>query len=123
MSRTRVIFILILLAALLIVGMGVLIQRARQKSLASEVERHYQAGVFLQKLEDWPAAEAEFKQVVALDPDYEDTQARLIEIKARQTQSTRITANPTSTATLTPTSTPTPTATPVPVPPQWSGCL
>ncbi len=79
--------IVVIVIAILAVG-GLVIypqfqQQQAEQARQTEAEQHYQAGVSFQDLEDWVAAEAEFKQVIALDANYEDTQTRLAEVKAR----------------------------------------
>ncbi len=115
MNRSRILFFLIILSALLIIGAGMLIRYIG-------VMRHYEAGVLFQRVQDWDAAETEFTQVVALNPNYKDVQDRLREIRAQRsmalnstaTPTLTLTAPPTSTSTPTPTSTCTPTPTPTP---------
>ncbi len=94
-ARAPIIWLLILItlviAAILAVGRLVIYpqfqrQQAEQVRQA-EAEQHYQAGIAFQDLEDWAAAEAEFKQVIVLDADYKDTQTRLTEVKARLVES------------------------------------
>lgn len=75
---------LIFLAGLVMIGLVVLPQlqatRAEQARLA-EVERHYQAGVAFQSVNDWAAAEDKYKQVIALDASYKDVQARFAAVR------------------------------------------
>ena len=88
--RPLIIWLLIVIAVVVAVGGLVLYfhrqeQRIEQTRLA-QAEQHYQAGVAFQNVSDWEAAEAEFKQVIALDADYKDVQTRLAEVKAKQQQ-------------------------------------
>ena len=90
-TRAPIIWLLIVIALVIIAGLavgGLVIyphlqgQRAEQARLA-QAEQHYQAGVAFQNVSDWEAAEAEFKQVISIDANYKDVQARLAEVKVR----------------------------------------
>ena len=93
--RSCVLYAVILAAlALIVAGAGLVLvvrpelDRRRQAEVRLEqAETHYQAGVAFQNMGDWEAAEAEFKQAIALAPDYKDAQTRLAEVKARLAQS------------------------------------
>ena len=93
--RSCVLYAVILAAlALIVAGAGLVLvvrpelDRRRQAEVRLEqTETHYQAGVAFQNARDWQVAETEFKQVIILDPDYKDVQARLVEVKARLAQS------------------------------------
>lgn len=77
---------LILLAGLVMVAVVVLPQlqasRAEQARRA-EIERHYQAGVAFESVDDWAAAEDKYKQVIALDASYKDVQARFAAVRGK----------------------------------------
>jgi tetratricopeptide (TPR) repeat protein len=83
--------VLVLALAIVVAAMVFIIgpqQQLRQEAQGTaearqaEVERLYAAGVAFQNASDWEAAEAEFKQVITLDPDYKDVQTRFAEVKA-----------------------------------------
>ncbi|MDH7487104.1 MAG: DUF1080 domain-containing protein [Anaerolineae bacterium] len=82
--RSLIIWLLIVIAVVMAVGLaggGLLLYPRYQ--LQQQVKQHYQAGVAFQAVGDWEAAEAEYRQVVILDADYKDAQARLADVKAR----------------------------------------
>jgi Tfp pilus assembly protein PilF len=54
----------------------------------AEAEQRYQAGVAFQNMGDWAAAEAEFKQVVALGANHQDVQTRLAEVREKSVTAT-----------------------------------
>jgi len=90
-TRSLIVWLLIIIAAVMVAALavaGLVVyprlqeQRAEQARL-TEAERHYQAGVAFQNVEEWEAAKAEYVQVIALDASYKDAQARLAEVKAR----------------------------------------
>ena len=93
--RSCVLYAVILAAlALIVAGAGLVLvvrpelDRRRQAEVRLEqAETHYQAGVAFQNVGDWEAAEAEFKQTIALDPDYKDVQSRLAEVKDKLAKS------------------------------------
>ena len=93
--RSCVLYIVVLATLTLIVaGIGLVLvvrpelDRRRQAEIRLEqAETHYQAGVAFQNVNEWEAAEAEFKQLITLDPDYRDVQTRLAEVKARLAES------------------------------------
>ena len=94
-TRSCTLWLLALIAIVLIVGLVVsglilypqLQEKREAQARLAEAERHYQAGIAFQNVGDWEAAEAEFKQVVTLDANYEDVQARLAEVRARVVES------------------------------------
>jgi Tfp pilus assembly protein PilF len=83
-TRSCVLWLLALIAAVLVVGIaaGVLFVLPQVQE-EQAMEQHYQAGVAFQNMGDWAAAEEEYKQVIALDANYKDVQARLAEVKAK----------------------------------------
>ena len=93
--RSCVLYVVILVALTLIVaGIGLVLvirpelERRRQAEVRLEqAETHYEAGIAFQNVNDWETAEAEFKQVIILDPDYKDVQTRLAEVKAKLAES------------------------------------
>ena len=102
-TRSFIVWLLIIIAVVMVAALavgGLVVyprlqeQRAEQARLA-QAEQHYQAGVAFQNVSDWEAAEAEFKQVIALDASYKDVQARLVEVKTRLAES-RATATATA---------------------------
>ena len=90
-SRRPVILLLIFIAVLVVAGLvvGVLVvypqirQRQEDQVRLAQAAQHYQAGVAFQDVEDWTAAEVEYKTVVSLDAGYKDIQARLADVRAR----------------------------------------
>ncbi len=101
-----IIIVVVMIAALVVGGLVVYPrlqdQRAEQARLA-QAEQHYQAGVAFQSVSDWEAAEAEFKQVITIDANYKDVQARLAEVKAELAESkATATAEAQATATAAP---------------------
>jgi tetratricopeptide (TPR) repeat protein len=83
--------ILLILGSVVAAVVGVMVitpqisaQREAQ-ARAAEAERHYQAGEAFQKVGDWAAAEAEYKQVISLDVNYKEVQALLAEVRAKAT--------------------------------------
>ena len=76
--------IVVVLIAMLVAGGLILYPRYQAQQRA---EQNYQAGVAFQAVGAWEAAEAEFKQVVTIDANYKDVQARLAEVKAKLTES------------------------------------
>lgn len=98
-TRSAVIWLLIIVAVLVAVALvvgGLIVyprlqdQRAKQARLG-QAEQHYQAGTAFQNVGDWKSAEAEFKQVIALDANYKDVQSRLTEVR-RKLEASRATA-------------------------------
>jgi len=93
--RSCVLYTVILATLALIVAGIVLVlivhpelERRHQAVVRLEqAETHYQAGIAFQNVGDWEAAEAEFKQVITIDPNYKDVQTRLSEMKARLAES------------------------------------
>lgn len=93
-TRTPMMWLLVVLAVILIaalaVGAFVVLpqqqQRVAARERAAQAEQHYQAGIALEGVDDWPAAEAEYKQVIASAAGYKDTKARLAEVKSRQAE-------------------------------------
>ena len=87
-ARAPIIWLLIVTAvvavAALAVGVLVIYPQLQEEQ---DAEQHYQAGVTFQNVEDWEAAEAEFKQVISIDANYKDVQTRLAEVKARLAES------------------------------------
>ena len=90
-TRSFTMWILIVIVALLLAGVAVgglvvlprIQQTQTQQARLDEAEQHYQAGVAFQNVEDWTAAEGEFKQIIALDASYKDVQTRLAEVRAK----------------------------------------
>jgi FtsP/CotA-like multicopper oxidase with cupredoxin domain len=83
-ARTPIIWLLIaisliVIAALAVGGLVIYPQFQTQQAL----EQHYKAGVAFQNVSDWAAAEGEYKQVIVLDANYKDVQARLAEVKTK----------------------------------------
>lgn len=83
-TRSCTLWLLAFIAIVLVVGMiagglFVLLRVQPQQTL----EQHYQAGVAFQKVSDWAAAEAEYKQVITLDANYKDVQTRLAEVRTK----------------------------------------
>ena len=58
--------------------------QATTEARQAEVERLYAAGVALQGVGDWEAADAEFKQVITLEANYKDVQTRLTDVHEQQ---------------------------------------
>jgi len=94
-TRSLVIWLLVIIAVVAVAALavgGLVIyprlqeQRAEQARLA-QAGQHYQAGLAFQNASDWEAAEAELKQVIALDANYKDVQPRLTEVRARLAES------------------------------------
>ncbi len=81
-----ILILLALLAGLALAGLIFLPQlratRDEQARLA-EAERHYQAGVAFQNVEDWSAAAEEYRQVILRDAGYKDVQERLTAVRSR----------------------------------------
>lgn len=76
-----VVFLLATIAVVaLVVAPHLQALRTEQVRLA-EVERHYQAGLAFQKVEDWAAAEGEYKQAIALNASYKDATERLAAVR------------------------------------------
>ena len=90
-TRSSLLWLLILGIMVLLIGaaVGALIvlpqlQAARtEQARLAEIERHYQAGIAFQNLEDWSAAEGEYRQVIALDATHRDVQDRMATVRAR----------------------------------------
>jgi tetratricopeptide (TPR) repeat protein len=78
--------------------------------IRSAIESAYQRGLAYFDLERWEQANAEFEQVIAVDPDYKDVQAKLAEVEVRLAEVRALT--PTATSLPLETPTPEPTATP-----------
>jgi len=81
-----IVIVVLLLAGVAVGGLVVLpqIQRGQtQQARLDEAEQHYQAGVAFQNVGDWAAVEGEYKQVISIDANYKDVQARLAEVKAK----------------------------------------
>jgi tetratricopeptide (TPR) repeat protein len=91
-ARTPIIWLLIAISVVVVAVLVVVIlviypdlqEKREEHARLAEAEQHYQAGVAFQNVGDWEAAETEFKQVIILDATYKDTQARLVEVKAKQ---------------------------------------
>ncbi|MBM4028855.1 MAG: hypothetical protein FJ280_26190 [Planctomycetes bacterium] len=90
-TRSSLLWLLIVLVVVILISatIGVLVMlpqmqatRTEQARLA-EIERHYQAGVAFQKIGDWTAAEGEYRQIISLDANYKDAQARLSDVRVR----------------------------------------
>jgi hypothetical protein len=124
-TRSSLLWLLILLVVVLLIGVIVAVlvilpqmqaSRAEQARL-TEVERHYQAGVAFQNVDDWGSAETEYKQVILMNAGYKDVQARIAEVKGRASaiqstataaaiaQAAQAQANAQSTAVFAPTAT------------------
>jgi len=87
-ARAPIIWLLIVIAVVVVAALavgGLVIYPQLQKE--QDAEQHYQAGVAFQNVEDWEAAETEFKQVITLDANYKDVQTRLTKVKARLAES------------------------------------
>jgi tetratricopeptide (TPR) repeat protein len=98
--------------------------------IRSAIESAYQRGLAYFNLERWEQAKAEFEQVIALDPNHKDVQAKLTEAEARLAEIRALTPTapptttpgpsptplPTATSTSRPTATARPTNTPIPSP-------
>jgi tetratricopeptide (TPR) repeat protein len=90
-TRSSLLWLLILGIVVLLIGavVGALIvlpqlQAARtEQARLAEIERHYQAGIAFQNLEDWSAAEGEYRKVIALDATHRDVQDRMATVRAR----------------------------------------
>lgn len=91
-TRSSLLWLLILAAVLLLAALAVValvvapqLQASRtEQARLAEVERHYQAGVAFQNMEDWAGAEGEYQQIITLDASYKDTPDRLTTVKARK---------------------------------------
>lgn len=90
-TRSSLLWLLILVVVVVLIGaaVGALVllpqmqaSRTEQARLA-EVERHYQAGVAFQSVDDWASAEGEYRQVIVLDPSHKDATQRLNEARGR----------------------------------------
>lgn len=88
-SRSSLLWLLILIGVVLIGAIVVVViivvpqlqaSRTEQARLV-EVERHYQAGVAFQGVDDWASAEGEYKQVITLNAGYKDVTVRLAEVR------------------------------------------
>ena len=47
------------------------------------LEQRYQAGVAFQNVNDWAAAETDYRQVIVIDANYKDVQTRLAEVRTK----------------------------------------
>ena len=95
--RTALIWLAIVLVLVFVITLAVFVFIIGPQQ---QVEQLYATGVAFQKAGDWEAAEAKFKQVITLDPDYKDVQTRLADVKARVAESEAIaTADAQATAT------------------------
>jgi tetratricopeptide (TPR) repeat protein len=87
-----IIAIIVVLVVVVVAGLLVIYpdyqaqQDAAQATVQAQaqLEQHYQVGIAFQSVEDWEAAEAEFKQVITFDASYKDVQTRLAEVKSKQ---------------------------------------
>ena len=79
----------VIVVAAIVVGVFIIGPQIKQKqeeqARLEQAARHYDAGVAFQDMEDWAAAEGEYKQVISIDADYRDVQARLAEVKTHLT--------------------------------------
>jgi tetratricopeptide (TPR) repeat protein len=82
--------------------------------IRSAIESAYQRGLAYFDLERWEQAKAEFEQVIAVDPNYKDVQAKLAEAENRLAEIRALTPTATLTITPGPSPTPLPTATNTP---------
>ncbi len=81
-----ILILLALLANLALAGLIFLPQlRATwdEQARLAEAERHYQAGVAFQNVEDWSAAAEEYRRAILRDAGYKDVQERLTAVRLR----------------------------------------
>ena len=93
--RTAMAWLAIILVLVLAIALAAVVfiigpqQQLRQQAHATsearqaEVGRLYAAGLAFQNAGDWEAAEAEFKQLITLDPNYKDARTRLAEVRSK----------------------------------------
>ena len=100
-GRRTMLFWLALLAvlALLATATALVLYVYPDYQESRELARHYEAGVAFQNSRDWDNARNEFEQVVRIDADYRDAQARLAEVKAKQQEAIAMTQATNATAT------------------------
>ncbi len=72
------------------------------------VQAHYERGVTYEQMKKWQQAVAEFEAVSAMDPRYQDVQARLVEAQAAWQADKALAPTVTATPAIEPTTTPMP---------------
>jgi tetratricopeptide (TPR) repeat protein len=81
-----------------------------EATAAKMLETHYQKGLAYRSMEKWAEAKVEFEAVFAVDPNYEDVQAKLVEAEKKLAEMKTLTPiplpTPSSTSTIVVTPTP-----------------
>lgn len=83
--RSCVLYIVVLAALILIIaGIVLVLVVLPEQDRQRQAERHYQAGIAFQSTGDLEKAKSEYEQVITIDANYKDVQARLADVQEQR---------------------------------------